>query len=670
MTNYSKLKVTELKEELKKRSIPLTGLKVKQNFIDKLLQADAANEVSDNPADIAAVGGEVTTAADHGAQNEPGVVAEAEKATSQAQELEEASAQEPEDAQRIPPARQHYQSREADAVDEDSKALPATESANSTTTQPGPERGPVENRIPGPSLQSNPASADAPEASFTQSVDRRSSHPSTDRINSPQQDSTQPSVTSTSSSGHVPSFEFLEDSKKRKRRSVTPPPSALEIAPKKAKASDGSPRVAYEDASIVAELPGEPQQDANVITNGHKLLDKSVEEPPQREGDPASAIQVERTVPGQTLNRSSRSRSPAARSSEPREDEYLSPNRSAVRSKPLSPNLLKRQSPPPPKPVVNADRHVSPALHPATSSLYIRNFKRPLHIPSLRSHISAVAASSITGVSDESSIASFYLDSVRTHAFVSFTSISAASRARSLLHDSRFPDEKTREPLWVDFVPDEQVEAWIETEQKANGGGRIGRRWEVVYEDSSNGIEAVLQEVESGSGAGLVSQRRPTVPIGRQGADIAASTSSLPGVHPDRARLVPSEDDTPRRKGSNFQEERPAEQTGTGFKALDDLFPSTTAKPKLYYKSVGAHIAEERLDMIRDLRNLGGAKSGDPDMKRYSFELDRGREEWVDKGPEFGFGARGRAAERGRGGYRGRGGPGRGGDIWRSAGRY
>ena len=30
------------------------------------------------------------------------------------------------------------------------------------------------------------------------------------------------------------------------------------------------------------------------------------------------------------------------------------------------------------------ERSVAPALHPATSSLYMRNFKRPLHLPTLR----------------------------------------------------------------------------------------------------------------------------------------------------------------------------------------------------------------------------------------------------------------------------------------------
>ena len=54
MTDYSKLKVADLKEELKNRGIPLTGLKLKQNFIDRLIEDDAAKEASDPAAESAA----------------------------------------------------------------------------------------------------------------------------------------------------------------------------------------------------------------------------------------------------------------------------------------------------------------------------------------------------------------------------------------------------------------------------------------------------------------------------------------------------------------------------------------------------------------------------------------------------------------------------------------
>jgi hypothetical protein len=47
-----------------------------------------------------------------------------------------------------------------------------------------------------------------------------------------------------------------------------------------------------------------------------------------------------------------------------------------------------------------------------------------------------------------------------------------------------------------------------------------------------------------------------------------------------------------------------------GFKALDDLFKSTVAKPKLYFLPVAKNIADKRSRRLGDLRG-GPAKIGD-----------------------------------------------------------
>jgi len=81
---------------------------------------------------------------------------------------------------------------------------------------------------------------------------------------------------------------------------------------------------------------------------------------------------------------------------------------------------------------------------------------------------------------------------------------------------------------------------------------------------------------------------------------------------------------------------------------------------------------DERLDMIRALYTDRGVP-GDAGMKRYTFEKNGAKEEWVNNGPEFGHGRRGAdrlagIGTRGRGGHRGRGG-GRGvfdGDSYRA----
>ncbi|ERF73107.1 hypothetical protein EPUS_06568 [Endocarpon pusillum Z07020] len=683
MTDYGKLKVTELKEELKKRSIPLTKLKVKQDYIDRLLEADAADKASNSPAATTTVGDQATSAPNVAAQDDDKAAAE-EAAPSQKDEVVDdqpatENVQVSEGGPGKSAADRDGPNEKNDVVDAESQSIPAT-AFQDTIMMSAPSATPVEDRTSEPQSQITEAAGNVRDSSSAGPTEQPTSHSSSGRVNTPQSQLARASTTSTPSSGPVPSAEFLEDSRKRKRRSFTPPPSTDEVAQKRAKAGDGSPRSTPKEESTAGDVSQPPE---DVVSNGHELQERAMEEAPRIEEGVYSQSQVQPSERDRKVEhkvgRSSASRSPIRRARSQQEDDHLPDARqeeqrslpkSTARSKPHSPNLLKRRSPSPPKLPTNEDRVVTPALHAATSSLYIRNFKRPLHIPSLRSHISAVAASPNTDATNDS-ITSFYLDSIRTHAFVAFGSIAAASRARSALHDSRFPDEKTREPLWVDFVPDEKVEEWIETEQQATGGGRIGRRWEVVYEDSPDGVGAVLQEVGSSSTSRLAAQRRTSTSIDRREPDVSGTSATIAGVHPDRARLVPSEDNVPQRRVSTLPQEQRPEQTGTGFRALDDLFPSTTAKPKLYYKPADPRIAEERLDMIKDLRSLAGAKSGDPDMKRYSFELDRGREEWVDKGPEFGFGPRGRAVERGtRGVYRGRGGIGRGSDTWRSGGRY
>ena len=677
MTDYSKLKVTELKEELKNRNIPLVGCKVKQNYIDRLLEADGTDEASISPAATAAAGDEDLLVPDGAKQDDDSAVVASKEAEpnptdeSVACQPTKAGAQDSENNLETSAAVKVDQYDEKHVVDKESQASFAPEPQD-PIMQPTPASTASDDRVNEPQQHANATSVNTSEASLIHPFGQLTSQPDSDRVNSPKPQAAQPSLTSTPSSDRAASAEILEDSKKRKRRSVTPPPSTQGSAQKRAKTSDGSPRVTQREGSILEDAPQTPD-DNDFTTNGHELHETANREAPLLEGGPHAASRVEPPGPQQEILRSSPSRSPGRTPQPRRENDHApepmqegqhTPLRSPAWSKPRSPNLLKRRSPSPPKRLSGQGRVVSPALHPATSSLYIRNFKRPLHIPSLRAHISAMAASPNTDAGSDT-IVSWYLDSIRTHAFVSFHSIPAASRARSALHDSRFPDDMTREPLWVDFVPDEKIEEWIETEQNSNGGGQTGRRWEVVYQQLPTGIEAILQEVGSNAGARLAPQRKFSGAIGRVDSDIAGSTVSVPGVHPDRARLVPAEDKVRQRKEPALQQEPRPEQTDSGFRALDDLFPSTTAKPKLYYKAVDGRVAEERLDMLRDLRSLAGAKSGDPDMKRYTFELDRGREEWVDKGPEFGFGARGRAV-----GYRGRGGMSRGSETWRSGARY
>ncbi|CAI4210697.1 unnamed protein product [Parascedosporium putredinis] len=170
---------------------------------------------------------------------------------------------------------------------------------------------------------------------------------------------------------------------------------------------------------------------------------------------------------------------------------------------------------------MQVERDVPPAIHPATSAVYIRNFMRPLRVPDVQEYLAKVAAPPSAEPSLDD-IENFFLDQIRTHAFVVFRSVSAASRVRNALHDCVWPDEVNRKPLWVDFVPPEKVDEWIAIEA-SQGGGRssMAKRWVVNYVDDDDGnIIARLENDEQplasrqvpGCGARFRHRRRIVMP--------------------------------------------------------------------------------------------------------------------------------------------------------------
>jgi hypothetical protein len=282
------------------------------------------------------------------------------------------------------------------------------------------------------------------------------------------------------------------------------------------------------------------------------------------------------------------------------------------------------------------DVDVEPARHPATAALYIEGLMRPLQPVALRKYLASLA--SAPGTSDSDAIIDFYLDSIKTHCFVSFTSVAAASRVRSAVHGTVWPNERNRKSLRADFIPDDQIKEWIQTEEASRDRAGPAPRWEVTYETTDNGTTATLTEAGSKQHP-APSQRDPgfnrTPPLGPR--------SSIPQIdrRPSEAPPVP------------------VARPGQGFKPLDERFKSTTAKPKLYYLPVPRPIADKRLDQFDDLIEKGTfPRRGGDEMRRITFEDE---DRFVDIGPER-FGAPGPRPGMGRG--RGRGG--RRGDSWRA----
>lgn len=648
MSNWSKLTVAKLKDECAERDISITGLKLKQHYIDKLAEWEAAQPKGAKEVEEQE-NGELNGDAE-AAQQETAVPLDEDRvekdgtnpANGQMDELSVAEAGTKDDAedQKAPikehvndsPPPQEPESQANEIADAFAPAdLKEQKEGDELAVQDEDKMSDVEEYVqlapesvpePAPEFRSEPTSA-VPEQQVSSS-DAIEGHVQVDEQKSaaetPASTSVPPLATqnSTRSSSIVPPAEVSEDARKRKRRSVTPPPQAEEIALKKAKANDGSPL-------IHANMQAEKEQAA---------IDKA--------GVDADA-------------------GPLAHEQATTDIHWVDEHQAS------SDHLREVRSASP----IN-ERTVAPALHAATSTLYIRNFKRPVRQPDLQAHIASLARSSRDDL-DFNPIKFFYLDVLRTHAFVRLHSISAASRVRSAVHETRWPDEPTRDLLWADFIPDHKAEKWANEEADANTGNDFGgsgfrsrgggKKWEVIYPDGPDGVEAVLRDANEAKMASA--PRQPSFAQGRK-PSAAWERELPPGVHPDRAALVSSNgaQDSSRAYDDFQPTPRQPKNAEKSFAALDELFSSTEkTKPKLYYKPVALQVVDERMELIKDLRvgHNGRGRSGDEGMKRYTFEWERGRQEWADKGPEFGFGKKGRDrmdGQRGRGGggYRGRGG--------------
>ena len=639
MADYSKLTVVKLKEELKQRGLPQTGLKAA--LIARLTEADASSQPAPAPIED-----EVLQMTEKPVDNGDNILITTESIGSDTQYLGPA-----------PDTRnaENHVSSQPELVPD--KPLSQHESIVDVEATIHPIQGaqagatderPVVDAIPTdpatePSLVTTPDIVEnqvSPQISTSAPLSTPPTHHS--ESISPFQNSTQTSLNRE---------EILEDSRKRKRRSQSPPPSAHDSALKKVKALDGSPRVKLPEDAISDIGQGSPDQTTtqagalqveilsgehtkDVVMDNAKVGDslstgnEAAKELPSvsNENKGLEVTDVQRRV---SLGQTDTIRSPVKAS--PSDTRFKT-----LFSAPTKPAEISPSHDPYPG---MEDRDISPALHPATTALYIRNFMRPLQPSSLKEHLGALAKPANNSPSGDI-ITEFFLDSIRTHCFVQFASVAAASRVRTALHDRVWPDQKTRKPLWIDFIPEEKFKKWVDVEeQSGSGSGRnqSSKRWEVVYEHADAGIAAYLQEAD-GAGPPNTSVLNAS---GHQGAPARprATEAALSNVPSSRGDI------------------------GKGFKALDDLFRSTVAKPKLYYLPVAEPIANRRLDKLAAGR--GGGRSDE--MRRFTFE----EETIVDKGPEYGSGWRGGFRGRGAytGGYSARGGGGGyrggGGDNWR-----
>ncbi|KAJ5317846.1 hypothetical protein PENANT_c004G10581 [Penicillium antarcticum] len=598
MTDYSSWKVPELKAELKRRAVPQTGLRLKQQFIDKLLELDSQTDQGENGETAAP---EETTDEQPSAP-EPAAQApepEAEQPQieqpkqpeqpEQPEELKDPIAEEKDTQASIAVSDKAYEETKGDPLAQ--AVIPAESQKVEHVAKPAEEVHTEKPLSPSGAQKSPVASQQMEVNEPTQVPQDASKEGSAKSEEKSTLSAPQTSGANTGVSTPLPTEEALEDTRKRKRRSQSPAPSQEEIANRKARAMEEAPRV--------------------LMTEEKETVGRDEVKPPS---DRDTKQPTEASADAQTPHNK-----PSARFRD-----LFAPSDAAL--PPASGS----------EDVKMEDVDVEPARHAATAALYIEGLMRPLQPVALRKHLASLA--SAPGLPGSDTIIDFYLDSIKTHCFVSFTSVAAASRVRSAVHGTVWPNERNRKSLWADFIPHDKIKEWIQTEEASRDRAGPAPRWEVTYETTDNGTTATLAEAGSKQRP-APTQRDPgfnrTPPLGPR--------SSMPHIDRRPSDAPPA----------------PSERPGQGFKPLDERFKSTTAKPKLYYLPVPRPIADKRLDQFDDLIEKGTfPRRGGDEMRRITFEDE---DRFVDIGPER-FGAPGPRPGMGRG--RGRGG--RRGDSWRA----
>ena len=656
MTDYNKLTVVKLKDVLKERGLPLTGLKAA--LVARLVEDD---EKVDNTADDETANAESaqpeaqTTEHDDNVSKSPVAQIRPEQASPEVTQADPPAST----VQALDKSLHNLESPQLGTVVADEPTANADLRLSNETQPlalvPSPPASPGKSEPKNKITEAEETSGKVEEIPIrteiisdvapSQVYQAASSELSSEKPDTQTQVSTQTSVDKE---------ELLEDTRKRKRRSQSPPPSSIDVSVKKTKTLDGSPRLRLPEDSegqlavpevtqtlqILNEEPVEPLVVTDDTKNPDTLMEdvattateveqnlEIVKEEPER-----PAVAAEDSKDHDTHMDDEPQQTHLATIDKPKSPSKPSPTNTKFKglfAAPPSANALQIDQ----DPSASQDRDITPALHPATTALYIRNFMRPLHPAALKDHLESLARST-GGPSEQEIIMDFFLDGIKTHCLVQFNSISSASKVRLALHERVWPDERARKALWVDYIPEEKIKKWIEVEQEAGGGrGAPQKRWEVVYEKEGDDIAAYLQEADGSGPHGTLLVAR-AVENGRSGPSGLVSSERQGGLP------IASKGDS-----------------GKGFKALDDLFKSTTAKPKLYYQPVSESIVNERLDKLAEGR--GGGRNDE--MRRYTFE----KSSIVDNGAEYGPGWRG--GGRGRGGYS-RGYSGRGGyrsDSWR-----
>ncbi|KAJ9622646.1 hypothetical protein H2203_006296 [Taxawa tesnikishii (nom. ined.)] len=556
--DYNALKVTELKDQLKKRGIPTTKLTRKQEIINALEEDDQKNGANEDGGD-AAPAEEQDTETEAGS-DQPDVGDDSDlQDTTRTETAEEATEENMIQNDNVP------------------SMIPAPEVTGSEGH--GEEiagvRGDSEAREMEQDLLSRggkevvePFAQPAPEGSSTTTVEV----PENVTVNT-----IDPSASAT------PAVEEMaEESRKRKRRSPTPPVREESVS-KKLKSSDGN---------VVHTANDQAVADAPVPVNTEALDDVEMEDNTEDKPD-VKVLPMATSDDLMEVSNSAADRLPTSpqKTRSPNERRYANLLNNRAGTDAETTDLPETAHP-------DGDEHVavSPAMHPATRALYIRDLVRPLNPSALKDQLRTYATPpDMSDSSRQDIIETFHLDALRTHAFVLFGTISMASRARGRIHGHVWPPEPTRKPLWADFIPEEKVQEWIDVEM-SRGGARPSqaRRWEAAYEVSDDG-NVNVELVEAGAAPVNGGHRGSTGP-GVAGAP-TGPRGGLGGLPPAGNRRPSEQYSEPVSRNPPPRRSSPP-HPGLQELELDKLFRFTSSKPKIYYMPVPQELVDKRLDEL------------------------------------------------------------------------
>ncbi|KAH6659558.1 hypothetical protein BKA67DRAFT_544844 [Truncatella angustata] len=428
----------------------------------------------------------------------------------------------------------------------------------------------------------------------------------------------QSSTTMSSSATPVQPTEIVQDSQKRKRRSASPVPRAEDVAAKRARTSDEERVV----ADIEMPETNNEKEAAQVVDSAHK--------------DPAvvaiGSAQPERPTSQQADSNGLGNPNTEITHGSPPNDSYQTGPALVDNIEP-QPHLNNENDPdhdhdaPIGESVVDAQpeeefqRDLEPPIHPVTPALYIKNFMRPLRPQAVQDHLLDLATPAGVQI-DEQTISAFHLDSVRTHSFVLFSSITAAKRVRSALHNRVWPDETNRKPLWIDYIPADRYRDFVDMELAAGSARGSGSRYEVVYEHDHEGH--VTTKLEESGGAAPAAVLAPQL----------EHTQSIP-TGPSRSSTgIEGAPTGPRGlQGGGRSHVQGARTDRSGD------YKSTIARPSVPFQAVPEELVQRRLDAIRQAksRDYDQAADKNKEYRRYFYENG---DHLVDRGPEIFLGIR------------------------------